>query len=640
MQNEKTNKNNEAWIVSRKKFILEIAVIIISAILYGCAFPPLNWSFCAWFAITPLYLVIAKKSPVKAFLWGLLWGYIWAVISFFWLREIEFFIPYAAAFLLGLFPACWALFLPFFRRNILIPVDIQLKGSEEEESYKPKYLREVLFIFSITSLWCLTEWVRSWIATGLPWNFTGSSQWRNISLIQVCEYTGIYGISFIIIFFNIALAFTLVAIRKAVNGEKYRRPIPFIISLVFLITAILSGAKSMLKYNIAVRDEKNKDKNKYVSFNASVIQGDIPQCRFPKGGEAENALYQYLKLSKVALQIDPDIVIWPETAVPYCYRSRMKFGDLYRFEIFKLLQSGKTPLLFGTVDYDFELLELGTPPEQIPSHNSAFFLHHKSANQFNIVDKYHKIHLVPWGEYTPLGKYIPAIKKAFGMGRDLSPGKRFTIFELKPGIKAGVNICYEDVFSEISANFARSGANLLLVLTNDAWYPESSEAEQHLANAVFRTVETRLPMIRAGNSSCSCLILPNGKILETSKFFSKEEKNMETLLLENKEFEILSLNNDNVEKVFHYINSKDNDIWVQINDEIYKVTSLRDPTVQQRGFASFKIDVMKKPELTFYTKYPYLFIWLCSLSVLLAFLYSIWSWREKKKFYLDKFNKD
>ena len=111
------NTNNEVWLISRKKMILEIAVIIVSAILYATSFPPLNWSFCAWFAIMPFYFVIAKKPPVKAFFWGLLWGYIWAVISFFWLREIEFFIPYGMALFLCLFPAFWAFIRPSFQKE-------------------------------------------------------------------------------------------------------------------------------------------------------------------------------------------------------------------------------------------------------------------------------------------------------------------------------------------------------------------------------------------------------------------------------------------------------------------------------------------------------------------------------------------
>jgi len=515
MQNKKNANKNEACLVNRKKIILEIAVMTISAVLYATSYPPFNWSFCAWFAIMPFFCIIAKKTPVKAFLWGYLWGYIWAAISFFWLREIEFFIPFAMAFIIGLYPAIWACFVPVFRRNILVPVNIQLKGSEEEESYKTSYCREILFILSITSLWCFTEWIRSWMATGLPWNFTGSSQWKNISVIQVCEYTGVYGLSFIIIFFNIALAFTFSAIRQSINSGKYRRPISLFIALIFFMTAALTGIKAILKYGVAVRSKEEKDSKEFVALTAAVIQGDIQQCRFPKGGEAENALDQYLRLSELALLNKPDIVIWPETAVPYAYRSGHEFGDLYRFGIFKLLNKGKIPFLIGTIDYDLESLRAGVPQEEISTHNSAFLLDYRSGNLFSVVDKYHKIHLVPWGEYTPFGKYIPGIKKAFGMGRDLSPGKRYTIFELKPDVKAGVNICYEDVFPEISANFAKSGANLLVVLTNDAWYPKSSEAEQHLANAVFRAVETRLPMIRAGNNSCSCLVLPNGVIIDS-----------------------------------------------------------------------------------------------------------------------------
>ena len=588
MKRIENKSNNEAFQVSRKKMLLDIAVTILSGVLFATSFPPLNWSFAAWLAIIPFYLIVYKKTATQAFLYGFLWGYVWLVIAFFWLREIEFFIPYAIPLLFAWFMAVWALFIPIFRRAILIPVTVQLEGSESEAEYQPSYIREISLIVSIASLWVVLEWIRSWlIFGGFPWNNAGVSQWRNIPVIQICEYTGVYGVSFMLIFFNITMALTLCSIHKAINRGKYRRPVPFLLAMAMLMGVVLIGSKSMMKYRIAVRSPEAKDKNEFTTFTATVIQGDIPQCRFPKGGEAENALKQYVQLTEFALYNQSDLIIWPETAVPVPYRTGHSFGDIYRFNIFKLLNKGDRPILLGSIDYDFELLKSGVPPEEIPCYNSILLLDKNSQNNFNVVDKYNKMHLVPFGEYTPLGEYIPWLKKAIGMGRDLSRGKRFTIFNLKEGVRAGTNICFEDIFPEISANLAKKGANLLIVLSNDAWYPTSSEPEQHLANSVFRAIETRLPMIRAGNSSASCLILPNGAITET--------------------------------------------VSLKIDGSI-------DPIGSSRGYADFKIDIQKTPQLTFYTKYPNAFIWLCFLISVAAFANFAWVWRIKKKQSINKFD--
>jgi apolipoprotein N-acyltransferase len=120
---------------------------------------------------------------------------------------------------------------------------------------------------------------------------------------------------------------------------------------------------------------------------------------------------------------------------------------------------------------------------------------------------------VPFGEFTPFERLFPWLTDIIGMGRSLTAGREFTVFELPRGARAGVNICYEDIFPEISRQFVRRGANVLMTLTNDAWYAESAGSRQHLIHAVFRATENRRPLLRAGNNSDTCLILPDGRIV-------------------------------------------------------------------------------------------------------------------------------
>ncbi|NOY75922.1 MAG: apolipoprotein N-acyltransferase [Kiritimatiellaeota bacterium] len=580
-----TRAGNEAWLVSRKKTLLELIVIITSALLYSAAFPPLNWSFTAWFALAPLFLVVRGLRPRQAFAYGFLWGYAHSVSAFFWLREIEPAIPFVLALILAAFPAIWCLLIPVFNRWILIPTEIQMRGSEAESNYRPKQWRRILLCAAVAVLWCFLEWIRSWVFTGFPWNFAAVTQWKNLPVIQICEYTGQYGVSFVILFLNIALAMTVRDIRDTISTGKYIRPWPMAAGMVLLMASVLTGVSSMLKYRVPVGAKRPKSV-KTAKLAATVVQGDIAQCRIPKPGQAENALKTYAELTRLAMLNKPDLVIWPETAVPIDYRSPGAFGKFYRYTVEKLQRESRIPLMFGTIDFDYETLP-ATPLKKLPCHNSVFLLDGNS----RIVDKYHKMHLVPFGEYTPYGEYYPALKKAFGMGRDLTPGKRITLFNIKNGVKAGACICYEDVFPEITRKLALKGANLIIVVSNDAWYPTSSEPEQHLANAVMRAVETRLPIIRAGNNSGSCLILQNGFIADSVTTKRNPDGSLSS-----------------------------------------------DPVGKSRGFATFAIELPVNPRLTFYTRYgDSVFITFCALFLGAVFFHIAWGWRWKKQRLLDKF---
>jgi apolipoprotein N-acyltransferase len=124
-----------------------------------------------------------------------------------------------------------------------------------------------------------------------------------------------------------------------------------------------------------------------------------------------------------------------------------------------------------------------------------------------LAGKYDKFHRVPFGEYVPFREYLPeSWIRAFDMGRDLTAGTAIEPLQINDDIRAGTAVCYEGVFSYLSAAFARNNANVLAAVSNDVWYPASSEPEQHLANAVMRCVETGLPMVRCGNNGGSGVV--------------------------------------------------------------------------------------------------------------------------------------
>jgi len=384
---------NEWWAASRKRIWVRFVILALSAMLYSTAFPPLNWGWLGWVAIIPLFLMVRGRTLRQAWLDGLVWGYFWALTSFFWLREIEVFIPFVMAGVLALFPAFWAAAVPFLERYIFVPADVQLRGEDAEKAYcsdeKRNMWKQCALVFALASWWCVLEWIRNWIATGFPWNLLAGTQWKSIPMLQLCEYTGVYGLSFLLIFFNLSTALSIDNWRNIFARRRYERPLPFMIALAAVMLWVFFGSSAWMRH------ERSQTKAR---TNIAVVQANIPQCRMATDEQAMFALDEYTSLSELAVLAKPDLVIWPETAVPIPYNLAGEFGLAYRCRLGKIITKSKIPFLIGTVDFG-KVYGPVLRPDDIQLYNSAILLDGDS----NIVDSYNKIHLVPNGVYSPHG---------------------------------------------------------------------------------------------------------------------------------------------------------------------------------------------------------------------------------------------
>jgi len=567
---------NIAFELSTKKKILDYILLFISALLYSSAFPPLNWSFMGWVSICPLFMLIQNKTIKSAFIYSYFWGYIWALTSFFWLREIEIFIPFLIALILAFFPALWGAFIPFFIRYLYYPEDIIKNGFTSIDEYKKKNqysvnwnIKDIHFALFLSAIWVFLEWIRSWIFTGLPWNLTAITQWKNPALIQISDITGAYGVSFVIIMMNIAIGLTLQKLNTMISEGKFRRPIVFYFALIVLMLCIAYGSRAIIKN----RPSKNPE---YIKI--AVIQPNIPQCRIPTEEQALFALRQNLELIEMAVVSEPYLIVLPETAIPLPFNSTHPIATEFRNKVQKYAMEKNILFLIGTIM--FSESESQKKMKDFPVYNSAILI----GKNGKIIQQYNKIHLVPFGEYTPFGKYFEPLKKYFGMGRDLTAGKDYTIFEFDNNINGAVNICYEDIFPQISRKMVKRGADILFILTNDAWYPESSEPEQHFAHSIFRAIENRIRIIRCGNNSFSCLISPIGTVEES-----------------------ISYTND--PKTGNPIPA---------------------PEKKTRGYSVFKVEIPQKQNTTIYTYYGDIFILICFAFLFFSYLEIFWKWKSLK----------
>ena len=441
-------------------------LVILSASLLIFSFPPFNFSFLAWFAFIPLFILIDELSPREVFAFYLLGGLIFWIYHIWWLTYVTFLGYSVLVIYLACYWGLWGLLLKFLKEKTQYPL-----------------------IFLAPPLWVLFEFARMYVLTGLSWSLLGYSQWQNIPLIQISSITGVYGVSFLIVMLNSAISdFVLSKTKKQsrlLDGGGQVRNLILTLLLIAIIVAV--GGR------IISKEDKNQEKIKI-----SVIQGNIPQVRKWEEGYEEQIIDIYTELSiEAAKSTNPSLIIWPETSYPgYIYNESKLFRKFW-----EKIYSTKTPLLIGGLNF-----------ENGQDYNSAFLI----LPNGEIKQTYNKLHLVPFGEYIPLPKIFSFLKNTTPQIGNFTKGKEYTIFEtrnLESAIRNrfAVLICFEDVFPDLARRFTNKGASFLVVITNDAHFHESPALWQHLTHSVFRAVENRRPIVRAANNGISGFIDSYGR---------------------------------------------------------------------------------------------------------------------------------
>jgi len=487
---------NLAWYAGRRRLALTAALAILSGLLLSAAFPPLELDRLAWVALVPILLAPPPAGWGRRLAAGYLLGLAHYLTSLAWLNTIGFAAGTLLALVCAAFPALWYLGGEAFadtlagRRPAARP-DGRLNRPRPAAVLALDGWRLALYILFVPALWVGLEWLRGWVFTGFPWNQLGVSQWQRLGLLRLTQWTGVYGISGALVLVSVTVArLGGVAVQSFRTGIRRPFPWPVVPGLILLVPVA----------GLAVRPSRLPPPAR--TLRIAAVQGNLPQCRDYRPEQLDEALRVYAQLTRAAAAGKPDLIVWPETAVP----AALLFDETYARVFADLVRDTHTPMLFGTLHYQ-PAPEAGpdTPPQVF---NSVFL----SDSDGRIVEAYHKIHRVPFGEYVPFGRYLPWLVDLIGMGRDLTPGSDYTLFRLPADTLAGVNICFEDAFPDISRQFVRRGAGLLLTLTNDAWYAESSGPRQHMIHAVLRAVENRRPLLRSGNNSDTGLILPDGEV--------------------------------------------------------------------------------------------------------------------------------
>ena len=468
------------------------ALAVASGLAMGLAFPKFDSGLLAWVALVPLFYLIEGESMRRVFGWAYLQGFASYLVQLYWIpiplhdfadvrmRYAIFpMLALAGIVAVNTAVAIWA--GEFVARRTRIPT-----------------------VVTMPVAWTAVEWFRTYVPVAFPWNLLGYTAYHNLELIQFAEFTGVYGISALIVFFN-AVVYVVIFRRGG-----YR-----------LQTISLSTLTAMMIVLVAFgawRINNLKNAPSVGSFKVAMVQGNIPQSLKwdPKFLPDSYKIYQ--EETADAAKHGVDLVVWPEAAAAFLFQPDDQYpvelaSDAeYRTALLTLAKDQRAAILFGAP-------ALARADGRLGFYNRAYLI---SANGQGEVDAhYDKIELVPFGEYVParaiLGYFVNRVVEGFG---DLIPGSEQTLFDFK-GAKLGILICYESIFPDLTRREANEGADVLVNITNDAWYGESSAPYQVLAMAALRSVETKIPMVRVANTGFTALIEPSGQITNRTPLFKR-----------------------------------------------------------------------------------------------------------------------
>ena len=468
----------------------------LGGLAQSLAFPPWNLWPLSLVALVPLILLARRQTPRRAALGGLVWGLVQGLATMYWLMvvltdygRLAWPLALGAFFILqtylALYPAAWAWMLA-----------------------RAKAARLPWLLLG-PAAWAGLEWLREWLFTGFPWLPLGNALAVRPELIQSAELWGVRGLSALVVLVNLLLA------RAWWSRGLGRRAAALTAALALVAGGWLWGAGRM--------DQVRQAAQKAPRLAVSVVQGNIPIRKLWERGARLDIIRTQLRLSRRAakkLRQRPWLVVWPESAAPFFF-----------------LRDARPTLaaLRGAVELDAYVL-LGTvgavkrdgrwrPTNRVwlvgPDGEPGAF--------------YDKVHLVPFGEYVPLGRILFFVRALAAVGQDNAPGVKGSTLPVA-GWKVGPLICYESIFTGLAREQRLRGARLIVNQTNDAWFGKTGASAQHLSHLRLRAVENRLACARAANTGISGFVLPDGTTAQLTGLYVEDVRSRALPLMDQTTF--------------------------------------------------------------------------------------------------------
>ena len=472
-------------------------------------FAPFNLYVLAWVALVPFLLSVGDLPAAPAFKAGFLMGLFYFFGTTYWIYHAMH--DYGGMALVPslLIVAALAAYLSLYTAVFAVLYSNRLRHSR-----LPALLLAPVF-------WVSLEYVRSYLLTGFPWSTLGYSQWNFPAVIQIADITGVYGISFLVVSVNAAVADFFILRRRL----KFMPLYP-----VLYTTAGYIFLSSLLAFTFLYGAHRLYEARPGRPLRVSIVQGDINQPmkwdrRYqnqvfatyenltaeadPNPAPAPNPTAQAGRLieNRIAPAISPelnrpDLVVWPESALPFPFdRQDPRVARLEQTQ-----QARGIPLLIGALRQQADGRYA----------NSAILIDGGRPDYI-----YDKIHLVPFGEYVPLKRVLFFVNSFSDDIGDLAPGDHYT----EGGIgqdRFATAICYEMAFPGLVRKFFRGGGDFLVTITDDTWFGRSTGPYQNWSMCALRAVENRKPVIRAANSGVSGFFTSIGLVIKETPLFKRQ----------------------------------------------------------------------------------------------------------------------
>lgn len=522
---------------------------LLSSILIVAAYPPWDLRFLAWACLVPwLFAVSQAKTWRIAVFQGLWLSIFMSILGFHWVAYVlhEFGdLPWiVAAIGLALYSLIgqpqFLLFAPVF--YFLTTRRSNPVAQAAAQSAAKHFALNILMWMGLALFYTGLDWAMPKLFRDTLGHAFYSATW----IRQVAELGGAHLITFGAMWVNLALFTVLISIaiplvkkQNKTDARDFTRDFRVAIINVVLSFALIAAFAAFGKMRAEEWAEKLSHPES--TFQAGIVQaniGDFEKVAAERGMQqaAEKILADYFELSNQALSLHkkPDVIIWPETAYASTYGKPMTTADYSRDQrIETWVKANRTPLLFGSYDRD-----------DGKDYNTFFILSPVASPRLTSLGSvsenlqfYHKNILLMFGEYIPFQDAIPAIGRLFpqvaNFGRGPGPELlQIPLFATNRMIPASPAICYEVLFPNYVLEAARKGSKLIMNVTNDSWFGPYGEPHLHLALSTFRTIETRLPMIRATNTGYSVLVTQDGEIASKSGLGAPEILNVTVPLIE------------------------------------------------------------------------------------------------------------
>jgi apolipoprotein N-acyltransferase len=470
-------------------YLKKLPLAFLSSVLLFFAFPRYDIGILVWVGLIPLLIALEGRSLKRAFSLSYLTGLIFFAATFYgiWVGSVRalkpiHFILLAAYF--SLYWGIWGLSLVWIRKKTGISTSLVAPP-----------------------LWVAVEYIRSHVSIlSYPWLLLGHTQYLHPSLIQITSITGVYGLTFLIVLMNTALSEAVFFIRRRVSGlnaislSGQRFPhVSLIAASLLLISTTLYGVFVLSK---GIQGDR---------LSIALVQGNIPQSHKWDRSSREAILDRHAILTRSAAEHRPDLIIWPETAVP----GDVQHDPELKRRLGQIAMGAKSYLLVGSSEH----AKFANRKLKDRYYNSMVLF----SPEGRIEGEYKKIRLVPYAEFALAGNLVDWPKAIASEMGNYVPGDEYTLFKVGKATFGSV-ICWENIFPGLVRKFVKRGAQFMVIATNEAWFGDTAAPDQLLALSAFRAAENRVAIARAANTGISAFIDPFGRVTERLK--NRERKDL------------------------------------------------------------------------------------------------------------------